>query len=262
MMVQLKFMFLIVLWIVPTVYAGITLDTIVQTPGGFKKIQDLNVGDQVISLDSEFKSSCKSILTVEEKEIDHYIEIVMENDESLKISEDQRLFVAYKWIQANQLSLSDLLLRADAKFVRIKSICVKYERIMLRFITVADYENFLASQNCVVIHNGPIAGAIGYWFTKIFCYGTAVAAISTVAVSTGGLAGAALGATTAAATLGASTGATVLGGAIVGAGLASEAAVATAAVASSSGGMVGAVAAVESASTIIGAILTLCPFLP
>ncbi|MBP9764768.1 hypothetical protein KBD08_00345 [Candidatus Babeliales bacterium] len=245
-------------------HAGILSDTLVQTPDGLKAIQELSIGDKVIALDQDFLQCPKSILTVEEKEIDSCVEITMDDDVVIRVSPDQRLFIPYKWIQANQLSLGDMLLKNDTTFIRIKSICVKQEYVTLRFITVEDYANFLASNNSILIHNGPISGAIGYWFTKTLCYGTAVAAAGTIVVTTGGVAGAAVGAATAAGTAaaGASTGAAIVAGAISGAGLASEAAVATAAVASTAGGLAGTVAAVETASTFVGTALTLCPFLP
>lgn len=109
---------------------------------------------------------------------------------------------------------------------------------------------------------GPISGAIAYWAVKTLCYGTAVAAAGTAVVATGGAAGAAGGALVAAATGGATMGATIAGGAIAGAGLAGEAVTATAAVATATGGIAGAIAAVESASMAAWAACTLCPFLP
>ena len=109
---------------------------------------------------------------------------------------------------------------------------------------------------------GPISGAIAYWATKTFCYGTAVAATGAAVVATGGVAGAALGATSAAATLGASAGATVVGGAIAGAGGTALAAEVTVAAITGPAGIAGAVAAVESASLGMGALFTAIPFLP
>lgn len=109
---------------------------------------------------------------------------------------------------------------------------------------------------------GPIAGGIAYWLTKTLCYGTAVAATTTVVVSTGGAAGALSAGGLALATSGASTAVTVTGAAISGAGLASEAALLTTAVASSAGGVGGAITFVESASLGAWALFTSIPFLP
>lgn len=243
-------------------HAGVLVDTLIQTTEGLKQIQELNVGDQVISIDQDFLQHPKSITTIEEKEVDSYVEIIFDNDTIIQVSPDQRFWIPFKWIQANQLSLDDVVLKNDGTFVQIKSICVKHEPVTFRFITVADFENFFASENSILIHNGPIAGAIGYWATKTLCYGTAVAAAGTITVATGGTAGALVTAATTIATSGASTSAAVLAVGIAHAGLASQAAVATTAVASTAGGIAGTVAAVEAASTSVWAALTLCPFLP
>ncbi|MCX5923498.1 MAG: polymorphic toxin-type HINT domain-containing protein [Candidatus Dependentiae bacterium] len=262
MVMQKMTIFLSYLFATSFIYSGTLFHTLVQTPYGLKEIQDLNIGDEVISADRDFVKHAKSILTITDSNIECHIEITMDNDAVLKVSPDQKLFIPYKWIQADQLSLGDVLLKSDATFVRIKAICIKNESSTLRFITVADYENFFASTNGVLIHNDPIAGAIGYWVTKTLCYGTAVAAVGTIVVASGGTAGAAVGAITAATTAGAPIGATIVGGAIAGAGLAQEAVLITTAVTSSAGSLAGTVAAVETASTLVGSALTLCLFLP
>lgn len=242
--------------------AGVSLDTLVETPQGPKEIGSLNTGDDVFSFNSNFFQEKQIILTIEETEIDRYIEITTEDNEIIRVSPDQRLFVPQKWVQADLLSLGDVLLRKDRTFIRIKSICLKQESLKLRFITVKDCKNFLISKNGVLIHNGPICGAIGYWATKTLCYGTAVGAVGTLTAATGGVAGAALHTTAAAVTLGASAEVTLVGAAITGAGLGTEAAVTTAAVVTSAGGVAEAFIAVETLSNFVSAGLTFAWFLP
>jgi hypothetical protein len=137
---------------------------------------------------------------------------------------------------------------------------------MLRKLTITLLCVSLASQ-LIEAKPGPVAGAVAYWATKTLCYGTAAAATSAIIVGTGGLAGAA--STGFAAATVASGGATaavgVAGATIAGAGLASEAAVATVAVAQATGGLTAigsTIAAVETASTTMGTIFTLIPWLP
>src|SRR5437868_161338 len=101
-------------------HAGILLNTLVQTPDGLKEIAELNIGDKVISADPDFVQYPKSILTIDGKEVNSYIEITMDNDVVMQVSPDQRLFIPYKWIQADQLSLGDILLKQDTTFIRIK----------------------------------------------------------------------------------------------------------------------------------------------
>jgi len=118
---------------------------------------------------------------------------------------------------------------------------------------------------------GPVSGFVAYWVTKVFCYGTAAAALTTATVGTCGAAGAVAGGAAAAAgagaaaAIGSGTAATVagIGGAMVAGGSAAAAggaAVATGAVLAS--GVSTAVAAVETGSTAVGLFFTAIPFLP
>jgi hypothetical protein len=102
---------------------------------------------------------------------------------------------------------------------------------------------------------GPITAGILYWTTKIGCYGTAAAAMATIATARAGTGLAGAGGVVAhvaggAVAAGAGIGAPIAG--VVGAGIANvaaaEAAVVTAGVVTSAGGVASAVTAVETAS--------------
>lgn len=169
--------------------AGVSMDTAIETPQGSKEINSLKVGDEIISLNKDFSQNPRAIITLQELEIDSYIEITTEDDVTIRVSADQKLFVPQKWVQADQLSLSDVLLKKDNTLIRIKSICSKKEKIKLQFITVEGHRNFLATKNGILVHNGPISGAVGYWIAKTLCYGTAAAAIGTLTAASSGVAG-------------------------------------------------------------------------
>lgn len=108
---------------------------------------------------------------------------------------------------------------------------------------------------------GPVLASIFYWGTKAVCYGTALAGATTVVVATGGVAGGVTGGAVALIGSGASAGTGVVAGVITGAGFATEASLATASIVTSSGGIVGAVATVESAAGFMGAIGLAIPWL-
>lgn len=93
---------------------------------------------------------------------------------------------------------------------------------------------------------GPLTGFIGYWGTKLLCYGTATALATSAVVATGGAAAGVIG------VVGTSTSSVVvLGG------------VASAAETIAGAGTVAAtITAVETASTSVGLWLLACPFLP
>jgi len=139
-----------------------------------------------------------------------------------------------------------------------------------------------------VVGGGPILGTFMYWLTKSLCYGTAFAAVGTVAVGTGGTAVAlatggtaaagglvvgstiatttAIGTTAGVITGGTATAVAVSGGATVIAGsigtVAGGGAVAakvTAVAVTSAGGIGATIAAVESASVAVGTFFGMLP---
>lgn len=242
-----------------SIKSGVSIDTPVETPHGSKEISLLKAGDEVISLNSDFSKSPRPIITLEELEIDSYIEITTEDDITIRVSPDQKFFIPHKWIQADQLSLSDVLLRKDNTLIRIKSICAKQEKIKLHFITVEGHRNFLATKNGILVHNGPISGAVGYWIAKTLCYGTAAAAIGTLTTATTGVTGAAIGTIVTAATLNVPPAVSLTAGAIAGASLATEAVTATAAVTTCAGGVTQAIAAIETFASAVGWLCSLLP---
>ena len=148
---------------------------------------------------------------------------------------------------------------------------------------------FSLKANGRVKGGGPVLGTIAYWVTKTVCYGTAVAAVGTVTVATGGALGAAVGVGTAATTVGIgstvvattaattiattagvvtgtaaagasiATGAGLVGAGIAGAGLAGEAAVVTAGVVSTAGSVGATIAGVEALSVAVGSFFGMLP---
>ncbi|MCX7342525.1 MAG: hypothetical protein NT128_00015, partial [Proteobacteria bacterium] len=47
-------------------------------------------------------------------------------------------------------------------------------------------DEYAITHNFRLLGGGPVSGAVAYWLTKTLCYGTAVAAVTTVVVTTGG----------------------------------------------------------------------------
>ena|SRR3990167_7604788 len=160
-------LFLSCISIISNLKAGVTLDTIVETPEGSKEIGILRVGDQIICLDKNLTPHTKIIEAIEEVEAESFIEIITEDDHVIHVSHDQQLFVPFKWIQTNQLSLGDLLLKRDRNFIKIKGICWKQESTKLRFITVEEHRNFLVSKNGILIHNGLGGATTGFLLGKV-----------------------------------------------------------------------------------------------
>lgn len=254
--------FSISLCISASAFDGGTLIT--TSSGRLKAIKELQVGDEVVCYNNNLEQEVSFIKGTYAFRVDCTIKITTADNVTITTSLIERFYLPAEnqWVCAKNLKEGDYLLNEDMEQVAITNVEECLGKDVMYLITVDNQHNFLASGGKYLVHNGPIAGAIGYWATKTLCYGTGVAALTTVTVATGGTVGAAVGALTTAAAAGATTSAAIAGGAIAGAGLASEAAIATAAVASTAGGLAGTVAAIETASTGVWAALTLCPFLP
>ncbi len=139
-----------------------------------------------------------------------------------------------------------------------------------------------------LIGGGPILGVIAYWVTKSLCYGTAIAATTTIAVGTAGtgvalvtggaavIAGGtvataglatatAIGTTAGVITGGAVTAGTVattagiVAGGCATAGLGTQAALVTVGVVTSAGGIAATIAGVETASVAVGTFFGMLP---
>lgn len=91
----------------------------------------------------------------------------------------------YKWVKADQLSLGDVLFKKDHTFVRIKSICRKKGPVVMRFIRVEKNENFLISENGVLVHNGLFGATFGTYAGKFLVHFVAHSAILVAGAMTG-----------------------------------------------------------------------------
>lgn len=165
--------------------AAVSTDTVVETPEGSKEIGILKVGDKIICLNKNLLPKAKMVESIEEVETDSIIEITTEDDVVIRVSPNQRMFVPYKWVQVDQLSLGDVLLKKDRTFIRIKGICHKRESVKLRFITVEKHQNFLASSNGVLVHNGPMAAMAAYIAVKTSMYAALATAVAGTAYGAG-----------------------------------------------------------------------------
>lgn len=182
-----KFMLLInVAFTISLINAGVSINTIIETPEGSKNINDLKVGDQVICIDEALVPKIKPIISIEEVEVKSAIEITTEDDAIILVSTDQRVFASYKWIPVDQLCLGDSLLKQNQTPIKIKGICYRQEPILLRFITVEEHHNFLVSKNGILIHNGYWGANFGCFLGKFLVHAVGHGAMFAIACCTGG----------------------------------------------------------------------------
>lgn len=143
--------------------AGATAGTIIQTIDGAKEIRILQESNQVICFDNKLEAEAKKIISIESKTMDTIIEITTADDVVIRVAPEQKFFVTHKWVNAEDLSLSDVLITKNKTFVGIKSIRHLQEEETFYFIEVEDHHNFLATENGILVHNGTGGAAVGFW---------------------------------------------------------------------------------------------------
>ena len=125
----------------------------VHTPSGHVLIQDLRVGDQVLSLSSEGTVETSRIIKVRQHVTASYFEIRLTNRMVLRATGVHPVRVESRWISAKDLVVGDLVTTIHGQF-EIDSIRVIDDTIAVYDLSVEPHQNFFASG--VLVHNKSI----------------------------------------------------------------------------------------------------------
>jgi hypothetical protein len=118
---------------------GFLAGTLVKVPHGYTKIENVQVGDDVVCLDDEKKLAEGVITYVGKKPVSHYVRVQF-GGESVEIACDQLFWNAENdvWIDASSLSMAGILVK---------------ENVDAYLIGVAQYHNFLVTKADICVHN-------------------------------------------------------------------------------------------------------------
>ena len=152
------------------VNAGISADTIIQTSDGPKEISSLRQGDTIVCFDSQLKNYLGLVENIELKTLNNVIEIITIDDIAIRVAPEQKFFSFCKWINAEDLSLNDVLFTKNKSWLRIKSIRHLQEEETFCFIDVKDHHNFLAAENGILVHNGVGGASAGALIGRILAW--------------------------------------------------------------------------------------------
>lgn len=150
---------LLVLGGISRISAGVSADTMVVTPEGFKPIGELKVGDTVVCLSKTLLPKSNIVTAVQDLELKSALDVMTDDGVVIRVSPEQLFFVANKWVRADQLNGGDMLLKQDRGFIGVKDVHYQQGPVKMRFISVKLHHNFLVSQNGVLVHNG-------FWLEK------------------------------------------------------------------------------------------------
>lgn len=130
--------------------------TLVHTVDGMKAIEDLVIGDKVLSFNEATGKGEFEVVThlISSKEIKAIVEVTLRGGETITSTADHLFFVDGEWIEAQQIVLGDMLKVADGEASLKVEKLEKYElKVAVYNITVANNHNYYVGKEGVLVHN-------------------------------------------------------------------------------------------------------------
>ena len=131
-------------------------DTLVYTPNGYKKIQDLKIGDKVYSYNEKLH-----IVEIDEvsqvmvnKSID-YLKVTLEDDTVIRVTETHPFYdkKSDSWKPISEFEIGDTVTTSENNDIKIKSIeRVEKEEIVYN-MEVKNNHNYYVSKSNILVHN-------------------------------------------------------------------------------------------------------------
>lgn len=130
--------------------------TQVLTASGFKNIEDIKIGEKIYAVDLEtnakvFSMVLKTHIGTANEKYNIYV-----GDDVIVSSSEHKFYVeSIGWVKASELKQGDVLVSKQGSNTNITKIeCIKLEQpITVYNLTVAKYENFLITDNEILVHN-------------------------------------------------------------------------------------------------------------
>lgn len=132
--------------------------TLITTIQGFKNIEDIQIGDIVLSYNEQIKQNEYSVVAqtmthiVAESIYNLYI-----NDEILQVTGIHRFFITrnndFGWIHTKDLQIGDLVLFADGTWHIIENITTRFKFCKVYNFEVSNIHNYYVGFNQILAHN-------------------------------------------------------------------------------------------------------------
>lgn len=151
---------------------GLAGNTIIQTKNGYCTIDQLKIGDEVVTCHERNKRQCfRRVTHIEKETVDSYIKIII-NEKTFGVAHGTQFNIAppntmsLLWITAQRLAyLPEAWPLVDPSFKECKEI---KEPLEIYRISIDETHNFCITQQNILVHNFDIviAGAV-YWGADI-----------------------------------------------------------------------------------------------
>lgn len=129
--------------------------TKVHAEKGLVNIEDLNVGDNVLTYNLETKRpEYKPILIKHERFTQQMLTLELPTGEFLQVTPEHRFFCNDEWIEARDLRAGDLLHLKGGHYTTVISVEVlpHYEKVYN--FDILDNENYYVTEDGILVHNG------------------------------------------------------------------------------------------------------------
>ena len=134
--------------------ACFTAGTLVYSTTGYKEIQDIVIGDSVLSYSFSNNSVVNSkVINVLKREADH-VYLIKINDELIEVTEEHPFFVVGKdWVKVKDLEIGDELITQEGDKVKMVEKRYKEGSFIVYNITVEGEHNYFVTSSAILVHN-------------------------------------------------------------------------------------------------------------
>jgi hypothetical protein len=133
---------------------GFVAGTFVCTPNGRVAIEELSIGDRVVTCDFDKGYSVESIVSITSHEATDFIRLKI-SDVTIDVESDHKFFLPFEqeWIQASDLIEGMCVLGAPLHAEYVETVEKIDQIVKVYNFSLAKYHNYLVSERSVMVHN-------------------------------------------------------------------------------------------------------------
>jgi len=132
-----------------------TPDTLVETEDGLRRIDEVKVGDLVLSRNMETGANELQPVTavMTSTKLVEIVSVRLDSGVTIEATPEHLMFVNGEWVQAQEIRAGSELTDVDSHAVRVRSVSRSSREIAVYDLTVARTRNFYVSKSRVLVHN-------------------------------------------------------------------------------------------------------------
>ncbi|WP_176082423.1 polymorphic toxin-type HINT domain-containing protein, partial [Leptospira alexanderi] len=149
-----------------------TAGTLVHTSQGTKKIEEIKVGDEVLSWDEESgEVSYKAVTELFVHDINHLFDVEVNFEETFHTTWNHPFWLVNErsWVQVKDLKVGDIVLLKDGSSVPITKISAySVSKTSVYNLEIEETHSYYVGKGGVLVHNyDPVAGEVAAALSKL-----------------------------------------------------------------------------------------------